>query len=79
MSLSTAGHKLILTPAATPRDPRAPKGTVTGDPEQLELYDLVADPGETTNLAESRRDLAEEMQQPLATLRSRFRARGWRW
>ena len=78
-ALSTARHKLILTPAGTSRDPRAPKGKVSTAPESLELYDLENDPGETTNLAETRRDLVEEMQQSLTTLRSRFRAHGWRW
>jgi len=79
VALSTASHKLILTPAGTSRDPRTPKGQVSDAPETIELYDLVADPGETTDLARARPDLVEPLQQSLTTMRSRFRAHGWRW
>lgn len=79
LALRTPRHKLVVTPAGKPRDPRAPKGTVSDEPERVELYDLVADPGETTDLATRRPDLVEELQQPLSMLRARFRARGWRW
>ena len=78
-ALRSAAHRLILTPAGTSRDPRAAKGEGTDAPETIEVYDLASDPAESVNVAESRRDILDEMQPSLARLRSRFRANGWRW
>ncbi len=78
-SLRSDTRKLIVTPDGTPRDPRAPKGTTTNQPERLELYDIVADPGEMTDLSERYTRSLEDLQSPLAAMRSRFRAHGWRW
>lgn len=78
-ALSTDRYKAIVTPAGAPRDPTAPKGTRSDEPETVEVYDLEADPGERDNLAEARPDLAEGMVASITTLRSRFRAHGWRW
>jgi hypothetical protein len=62
-----------------PRDPRAEKNTVTSDPERIELYDLAKDPGELADVSATKADLVEQMRGPVASLRSRFRANGWRW
>ncbi len=79
IALRTAAHKLIVTPAGTPRDPRAEKDQVTDDPERVELYDVAHDPGETTDIAASDPERVESMKQSVTSLRSRFRAGGWRW
>ena len=78
-ALRTARYRMILTPAGAPTDPRAPKGTVSSEAERSEIFDLTDDPGETVNLAAARSDLVDQMLQPLAKLRARFRANGWRW
>ncbi|MBI5506051.1 MAG: sulfatase [Deltaproteobacteria bacterium] len=78
ISLRTSRHKLILTPPSTPRDPLAPRGTVTTDPESIELYDLEKDPGEVRDLATTETDVVERMQPHLTRLRARLRAAGWR-
>ncbi|MFN2377331.1 MAG: sulfatase-like hydrolase/transferase [Candidatus Binatia bacterium] len=78
-SLRDGRHKLIVTPAGTPRDPGAPKGEVSTAPERVELYDLTTDPGETADLSADEPEVVEEMRRSVSMLRSRFRANGWRW
>lgn len=78
ISLRTSRHKLILTPAFTPRDPRLPKGTATMEPETIELYDLEKDPGELKDIAGTSPQLVAKMLAPLTKLRERFRSGGWR-
>lgn len=78
-SLRTARYKLIVTPAGAPTDPRSLQGTVTDEPERVQLFDLFDDPGETVDIQAERAERTEQMQQPLGRLRARFRANGWRW
>lgn len=78
-SLRGSQYKMIVTPVGAPRDPRAPKGQRTNDPERVELYDHVSDPGETQDLASKRPDLVGAMEQDIARMRARVRSHGWRW
>ncbi|HYB98076.1 MAG TPA: sulfatase-like hydrolase/transferase [Candidatus Limnocylindrales bacterium] len=85
-ALRSGGLKMIVTPAGAPSDPRRAKERIdsgrppTEDtPERRELYDLAADPGETRNIVDQRRDDAADLAQRIAAMRARFRSRGWRW
>ena len=84
-ALSSGGLKFILTPAGAPPDPitaRAQKEAgmpPIQTPERRELYDLAADPGETTDILKQRADDASDLAQRVTAMRARFRSRGWRW
>lgn len=75
-ALRTARYKMILTPGASVAGSASESAA---DADRIQVFDLFEDPGETLSIHVERGELVDDMLQPLAALRSRFRANGRRW
>jgi len=72
--------KLIHTPAGRPPVPTKNYPIHGFDtPERFELYDTIADPGETTNLADRHPERVTELKGALAAFRTKLRMSGRNW
>jgi arylsulfatase A-like enzyme len=79
-AVRTTRWKLIHTPADRPPVPTKgyPLGGF-GTPERFELYDLRADPGETTNVVAQHPEIAADLKRRLAGFRATLRMSGRNW
>ncbi len=72
--------KLIHTPAGRPAVPTKNYPMHGFDtPERFELYDTIADPGETTNLADRHPERVAELKTALGGFRTKLRMSGRNW